>query len=153
MKLNKNFKRKNINLKKGSGQKLWREAKKIIPGGNMFLSKKSEIYLPNLWPSYFKSAKGCIVKDLDNKSYKAWAMLAQAYNASGRCYDAKDAANEALDIKKRYASALFDLGLAEKCLGNKTLALKAFNNAKRDRNWRRLAEIEIEKINNPKKYE
>ena len=91
--------------------------------------------------------------DLDNKSYKAWAMLAQAYNASGRCYDAKDAANEALDIKKRYASALFDLGLAEKCLGNKTLALKAFNNAKRDRNWRRLAEIEIEKINNPKKYE
>jgi len=69
MKLNKNFKRKNINLKKGSGQKLWQEAKKIIPGGNMFLSKKSEIYLPNLWPSYFKSAKGCIVKDLDNKSY------------------------------------------------------------------------------------
>ena len=57
MKLNKNFKRKNINLKKGSGQKLWQEAKKIIPGGNMFLSKKSEIYLPDLWPSYFKSAK------------------------------------------------------------------------------------------------
>ena len=69
MKLNKNFKRKKINLKNGSGQKLWREAKKIIPGGNMFLSKKSEMYLPNLWPSYFKSAKGCFVKDLDNKSY------------------------------------------------------------------------------------
>ncbi len=69
MKLNNNFKRKNIGLKKGSGQKLWQEAKRIIPGGNMFLSKKSELYLPDMWPSYFKSAKGCIVRDLDNKSY------------------------------------------------------------------------------------
>ena len=25
--------------------------------GIMFLSKKSEMYLPNLWPSYFKSAR------------------------------------------------------------------------------------------------
>ena len=60
--------------KNGSGQKLWKEAKKIIPGGNMFLSKKSEMYLPNLWPSYFKSAKGCYVKDLDNKSYADMTM-------------------------------------------------------------------------------
>ena len=27
----------------GSGQKLWRRAKKVIPGGNMLLSKRSEI--------------------------------------------------------------------------------------------------------------
>ncbi len=53
----------------GSGQKLWEEAKKIIPGGNMFLSKNPETYLPGFWPSYFHSAKGCIVKDLDNKKY------------------------------------------------------------------------------------
>ena len=69
MKITKNLKKKKINLHNGTGQKLWREAKEIIPGGNMFLSKKSEMFLPNLWPSYFKSAKGCIVKDLDNKSY------------------------------------------------------------------------------------
>ena len=56
-------------LKKGSGQKLWAQAKKIIPGGNMFFSKNSEVYLPDLWPSYFKSAKGCRVRDLDNNSY------------------------------------------------------------------------------------
>ena len=37
------------NKKIGSGQKLWQEAKEIIPGGNMFLSKKPEMYLPNLW--------------------------------------------------------------------------------------------------------
>ena len=91
--------------------------------------------------------------DIDGRSFKAWAMLAQAYNALDNCYDAKDAAHEALEIKKNYASALFDLGLAEKCLDNETLALQAFNKARRDRNWRRLAEIEIDKINNPERYE
>ena len=35
------------------GQKLWIKAKKIIPGGNMLLSKRSEMFLPDLWPSYF----------------------------------------------------------------------------------------------------
>jgi glutamate-1-semialdehyde 2,1-aminomutase len=54
---------------KSKGQKLWIKAKKIIPNGNMFLSKKAELYLPNLWPAYYSSAKGCFVKDLDNKKY------------------------------------------------------------------------------------
>ena len=35
------------------GQKLWNEAKKIIPGGNMLLSKRPEMFLPQKWPSYF----------------------------------------------------------------------------------------------------
>lgn len=56
------------------GQILWNKAKKIIPGGNMFLSKKSEMYLPNLWPSYYSSAKGCVVKDLNNNSYYDMTM-------------------------------------------------------------------------------
>lgn len=90
---------------------------------------------------------------LDNRSYRAWAMLAQAHNVLDQCYDAKDAAYEALDIKKNYGSALYDLGLAEKCLGNETMAKNAFNKARRDRAWRRLAELEIDKIDNPKKYE
>ena len=54
---------------KGSGQKLWENAKKIIPGGNMFLSKNPENYLPKLWPTYYHSAKGCMVRDLDNRKY------------------------------------------------------------------------------------
>ena len=28
------------------GQKLWKKAKKIIPGGNMLLSKRAEMFLP-----------------------------------------------------------------------------------------------------------
>ena len=33
----------------GSGQKLWNKAKRIIPGGNQLLSKRAEMFLPNLW--------------------------------------------------------------------------------------------------------
>ena len=65
----KKFKLKKYKHLKGSGQKLWEDAKKIIPGGNMFLSKNPENYLPKFWPSYYHSAKGCVVKDLDNKKY------------------------------------------------------------------------------------
>ena len=51
------------------GQKLWKRAKQIIPGGNMLLSKRSEMFLPNLWPSYFKTSKYNKVTDLDGKKY------------------------------------------------------------------------------------
>ena len=40
------------------GQILLKKAKKIIPGGNQLLSKRSEIFLPGLWPTYYKKAKG-----------------------------------------------------------------------------------------------
>ena len=49
----------------GTGQKLWKRAKQVIPGGNMLLSKRAEMFLPELWPAYFSKAKGCKVWDLD----------------------------------------------------------------------------------------
>ena len=49
----------------GTGQKLYKRAKRIIPGGNMLLSKRPEMFLPEQWPSYFSKAKGCKVWDLD----------------------------------------------------------------------------------------
>ena len=52
-----------------SGIKLWNKAKKLIPGGNQLLSKRSEMFLPNQWPSYYKKAKGVEVWDLDNQRY------------------------------------------------------------------------------------
>ena len=51
---------------KNTGQTLWEKAKQIIPGGSQLLSKRSEIFLPNLWPSYYSKAKGCEIWDLDN---------------------------------------------------------------------------------------
>ena len=57
------------------GQKLLKKAKKIIPGGNQLLSKRSEIFLPNVWPTYYKKAKGCKVWDLNNKVYYDFAGM------------------------------------------------------------------------------
>jgi len=67
----------------GTGQKLWKKAKKIIPGGNMLLSKRSEMFLPNLWPSYFEKTKGCNVWDLDNVKYLDLALMGVGTNILG----------------------------------------------------------------------
>ncbi len=53
----------------GKSQKLYEKAKGIIPGGTQLLSKRPEMFLPNLWPSYYEKAKGCEVWDLDGKHY------------------------------------------------------------------------------------
>ncbi len=60
---------------KNKTQLTWKKAKKIIPGGNMLLSKRPEIFLPNKWPAYFKIAKGCMVTDLDNKTYLDMSLM------------------------------------------------------------------------------
>ena len=57
------------------GQQLLKKAKKIIPGGNQLLSKRSEIFLPGLWPNYYKKAKGCKVWDLNNRVYYDFAGM------------------------------------------------------------------------------
>ena len=51
------------------GQKLYISAKKIILGGNMLLSKRPEIFLPELWPAYFSKAQGINVWDLNKIKY------------------------------------------------------------------------------------
>ncbi|EDZ62404.1 Glutamate-1-semialdehyde 2,1-aminomutase [Sulfurimonas gotlandica GD1] len=53
----------------GKSQKLYEKAKKIIPGGTQLLSKRPEMFLPGLWPSYYSKAKGCEVWDLDGNHY------------------------------------------------------------------------------------
>ena len=53
----------------GLGQKLYKRAKTVIPGGTMLLSKRPEMFLPDQWPAYFSKSKGCRVWDLDDKEY------------------------------------------------------------------------------------
>ena len=48
-------------LKKNIGNIFWKRAKKVIPSGNSLLSKHPNLYLPELWPTYYKKAKGCFV--------------------------------------------------------------------------------------------
>ena len=50
-------------------RKYWLKALKLIPSGNMLLSKRPEMFLPNKWPTYFKKSKDCYLWDLKNKKY------------------------------------------------------------------------------------
>ena len=75
-----------------SGQKLWKQAKKIIPGGNMLLSKRSEMFLPGSWPSYFSKAKGCYVWDLDGRKFTDMSIMGIGTNSLGYGNDEVDEA-------------------------------------------------------------
>ncbi len=53
----------------GKGQALYKKAKRLIPGGTQLLSKRPEMFLPELWPSYYEKARGCEIWDLDGRRY------------------------------------------------------------------------------------
>lgn len=67
----------------GTGQKLWQRAKRVIPGGNMLLSKRAEMFLPEQWPAYFSEAKGCKVWDLDGTEYIDMSIMGIGTNILG----------------------------------------------------------------------
>jgi glutamate-1-semialdehyde 2,1-aminomutase len=67
----------------GTGQKLYKRAKKVIPGGNMLLSKRPEMFLPDKWPAYFSKSKGCKVWDLDGKEYIDMSIMSIGTNILG----------------------------------------------------------------------
>ena len=69
--------------KKNTGQKLWIKAKKIIPNGNMLLSKNPDNFLRLKWPSYFSKTKGCKVWDLDNNCYTDMSIMGIGTNILG----------------------------------------------------------------------
>lgn len=58
-----------------NSQKILKNSKKIIPGGNQLLSKRSEMFAPKVWPTYFKRAKGCEIWDLNNKKFFDFAGM------------------------------------------------------------------------------
>lgn len=67
----------NINdFKNSKGVKLYKHAKNLIPGGTQLLSKRPEMFAPNIWPSYYSKAKGCMVWDLDNTKYLDMSIMA-----------------------------------------------------------------------------
>jgi glutamate-1-semialdehyde 2,1-aminomutase len=76
----------------GAGQKLWKRAKQVIPGGNMLLSKRAEMFLPEQWPAYFSKAKGCTVWDLDGKPYTDMTIMGVGTNSLGYGHPEVDAA-------------------------------------------------------------
>ncbi len=81
--------------------------------------------------------------------------LAEAYNKLGDCESAKEAALESTDLKKNFGGGWFELGIAEYCSGsgNKNASINHFERARNDRDWRKMAEYEIDRVRNPEKYE
>ncbi len=59
----------------GKSQELYQQAKQLIPGGTQLLSKRSEMFLPDQWPSYYKKAKGVEVWDLDDRHYDDMSIM------------------------------------------------------------------------------
>ena len=59
-------------LTNASGPQLYAHAKKLIPGGTQLLSKRPEMFAPEIWPAYYQKAKGCRIWDLDGRAYGCW---------------------------------------------------------------------------------
>jgi len=82
----------------GKGPKLWKRAKQIIPGGNMLLSKRAEMFLPGQWPTYFSKAKGCSVWDLDGNKYTDMSIMGIGTNILGYGHqEVDDAVRKTID--------------------------------------------------------
>ncbi len=74
------------------GAALWKKAKTLIPGGNQLLSKRSEMFLPDQWPAYYKKAKGCEIWDLDDRPYYDMSIMGIGSSPLGYAHEAINAA-------------------------------------------------------------
>jgi glutamate-1-semialdehyde 2,1-aminomutase len=73
----------NQGAKMSKVSKYWQRAKKVIPGGNMFLSKRPDIFLPIHWPTYYTKSKGCYIWGLDKKKYVDLSYMGVGTNILG----------------------------------------------------------------------
>jgi len=71
---------------------LWARAKRLIPGGSMLLSKRSEMYLPEGWPAYFDRTERCAIWDLDGNKYLDLGFMGVGTNILGYSHPKVDEA-------------------------------------------------------------
>jgi len=89
---------RNQGAKMGNGQKLWKRAKRVIPGGNMLLSKRAEMFLPDQWPAYFSKAKGCEIWDLDDNKFIDMSIMGIGTNTLGYgCIEVDESVRKTID--------------------------------------------------------
>jgi glutamate-1-semialdehyde aminotransferase len=114
--MSKNKKISKDSLLKGRGQQLYKRAKELIPGGTQLLSKRPEMFAPDLWPSYYSKAKGSKVWDLDNNEFLDMSIMGVGACILG--YADEDVDNFVMEaIKKGVSSSLnspYEVELAEK---------------------------------------
>ena len=76
----------------GSSQRMYRKAKEMIPGGTQLLSKRPEMFAPDVWPAYYSKAKGCRVWDLDGNEFVDMGIVGIGANVLGYADDDVDQA-------------------------------------------------------------
>jgi glutamate-1-semialdehyde aminotransferase len=91
------------NYLNGKGQTLYTKAKTLIPGGTQLLSKRPEMFAPNIWPAYYKKAKGCRVWDLDDNKYIDMSIMGIGANILG--YADEDVDNAVVNAIKNGSSS------------------------------------------------
>ena len=74
------------------------------------------------------------------------ARLSSVYNNLLKFDLAKKYAKDCIKVKRSYPDAYYELGVAEKGLGNRIAAMEAFKNAKKSSKWRKIAQYEIDLI-------
>lgn len=58
-----------------NGPNLYLHSKHLIPGGTQLLSKRPEMFAPDVWPAYYKRAKGAKVWDMAGKEYTDMSIM------------------------------------------------------------------------------
>ena len=53
---------------------MYAHAKDVIPGGTGLLSKRPEMFAPELFPAYFKTAKGYKVTTIDDREFTDFGL-------------------------------------------------------------------------------
>jgi len=81
------------------GAVLYKKAKSLIPGGTQLLSKRSEMFLPDQWPSYYSKANGADIWDLDGKKYIDMSIMGVGACILG--YADKDVDRSVIEAIKR----------------------------------------------------
>lgn len=77
-------------LMQSSSQNLYREGKNKIPGGTQLLSKRPEMFAPDVWPAYYSKAKGTQIWDLDDREFLDMSIMGVGANILGYADDDVD---------------------------------------------------------------
>ena len=116
MNINKNYSR-NSGSTSSENQKLWERAQSIIPGGNMLISKRPELFLPSGWPTYFNKAKGIKIWS-QKKVYQDFCSMGIGTNLLGYGNQRVDNAVKKIirDGNMSTLNSIEDINLAERLL-------------------------------------
>jgi len=123
----------------------YKEVIKLDPGYASAYANMGAIYIEQKKYNEAVSSLGKAV-ELNPRDYNSQYRLSQAYNNIGKCDKAKEIAQEALKVKPNWAPVLIELGIAERCVGNRTAAKQAFQIAARDPKWKAVAEYELKTV-------